>query len=261
MNNKIETISFGDNELSIFPDRWGIITSIKLKWTELLYQDMYDETLMDYSKSVKWWIPYMFPNAWPLTDLEKEISWFNLPQHGTWRINTWNKISSNKWIYVQKYNLNDYNIFPFYAEVENTINLNESWINISHKILNNSDNSLPISTWLHPYFRVPFGDKSEIEWKFKGWDYVKSNIDIWSNDWTITFDNPFTPLEINIPGLWTIVIEVSSSYKKFWVRSLPNKNFVCIEPVMWDEWNIVNNPKLIKPWCLDISFMKIDLKK
>lgn len=241
MINTIETISKWNTSVWIFSDRGWIITSININGIELLYQDMYEETLFDDIKSVKGGIPYMFPNAWPLSELEKEKSWFNLPQHWTWRINKWENIFCENWKYVQKFKLDNYDLFPFHGEVINSIQIEESWVNITHKIVNRWNISLPISTWLHPYFRVPLWNKKDIEWNFKWWEEIKSDIDIWSNDWTITFDNPGMPLEIFIPDIGTIVIDVSSEYKKFWVRSLPNKDFICIEPVMWNEWDIVKN--------------------
>jgi len=260
MKNTIEYLEKDDTSIKVFSDRWGIITSIKIKVTELLYQDMYDETLFDDSKSVKWWIPYMFPNAWPLNDVEKEKSWFKLPQHWTWRINKWEKIDSLPWEYKQKYNLKSSEIFPYEADVFNTIKIEGEWVNILHEVINNSDIELPISTWLHPYFRVPLWNKEDIEWNFKWWNTIKESVDIWSNDWTISFDNPWKPLDIFIPWLWNLIIEVSEDYKKFWVRSLPNKDFICIEPVMWNEWSIVNNPVIVSPWDKNINFMKIALK-
>jgi len=260
ISNTSETISDNGNEVSIFSQRGGIITSIKIKAVEILYQDMYEETLLDYSKSVKWWIPYMFPNAWPLNANEKESSWLDLPQHWIWRINQWTKLdSSKKWEYVQEFRFEKSKDYPFNWTVKNTTKLLDDWVEIMHEIENKSVKNMPISTWLHPYFRIPEWKKEEIQFNFIWWKEVEKLVNIWSNDGTITFENPWKPFKVNIPWLWTLTIEVSSQYKKFWVRSLPWKDFICIEPVMWNEWAIANNPVIVEPWSTNVNYMKIFL--
>lgn len=257
-----ETLTYWNTKVSVFPDRWWLIKSIEINGTEILYQDMYVETLLDLSKSVKWGIPFMFPNAWPLTDEEKQKSWFNLPQHWIWRINTWSKqVSSKQNMFTQSFVFDKNDDFPFRWEIKNNIELIESSIKIVHEIINNWEIDMPISTWLHPYFRVPEWKKQDIKWNFEWWDKIAKQVNIWANDWTITFENTETPLSIFIPSLWELTIEVSPEYKKFWVWSLPEKDFVCIEPVMEDEWWIVNNPIMVTKNKKNINFMKIYLER
>ncbi len=260
ITNTSETISNKGNEVIVFSDRGGIITSVKIKCVEILYQDMYQETLLDYSKSVKWGIPYMFPNAWPLTPEEREKSWINLPQHWFWRINKWEKVQSNNIDeYIQELNFTESESFAFQWKVTNTIKILENWIEIIHEIENKGTENMPISTWLHPYFRIPEWKKEDIKFNLDWGEKVKNSIDIWWNDGTISFDNPWIPFDVDIPWLWILTIEVSSEYKKFWVRSLPWKDFVCIEPVMSDEWGIVNNPIIVNPGEINSNFMKISV--
>jgi len=230
----IESLWSQSIEVQVMPGRWGLIKSIKIWGVEILYQDMYDETLLDTSKSVKGWIPYMFPNAWPLTDEEKSTSWLDLPQHGIARISPWKRI---------------------------TINESQRSIQQEHNISNRWEKDMPISSWLHPYFRVPQGNKSDIKWDFPWGKSIQDQVDIWSNDWTVSFENPtpWQPFSVIIPGLGRLELTASKDYKTFWVWSLPGKDFVCIEPVMWDEWAIANNPVIIKPWESNRNYMRINL--
>ena len=41
---------------------------------------------------------------------------------------------------------------------------------------------------------------------------------------------------------------------------MKDKAFVCIEPVVWDEWNIVKNPIILKPKEKFESFFEIKLE-
>lgn len=259
-NKKFQKIKKWNSEVIIFPERGGHIVSIVIDWVEILYQDMYNETLFDLSKSIRWWIPYMFPNAWKLTEEQNQKLWTNLPQHWIWRISKWEilKIKEN-WKISQKFEFKWDDRFPYIWEIINNIEIINSWVKITHEIINTWEKTFPISTWLHPYFRVPEWKKDEIKWKFDWWEEVKKQIDSWANDKPISFDNPWTPLKVFISGLWELTIEVSTDYKKFWVRSIPWKDFVCIEPVMNDVWWIVDKPVEIKQWEKNINYMKISL--
>ena len=53
-------------------------------------------------------------------------------------------------------------------------------------------------------------------------------------------------MEIVIPDLGIIVIDVSMEYEKIWIWSLPDKDFICMEPVMRDEGSLVSNPVMVK---------------
>ena len=67
-----------ENNFKVLPERWWILYSLVLNWKEILFQEMLKETLFDKNKSVRWGIPLMFPNAWPL---KQEKTW--LPDAST----------------------------------------------------------------------------------------------------------------------------------------------------------------------------------
>ena len=54
-------------------------------------------------------------------------------------------------------------------------------------------------------------------------------------------------MEVIIPDLGTLIIDASKEYEKIWIWSIPEKDFICIEPVMRDEGGLVNNPQKIDP--------------
>lgn len=258
-----QSISTSSVNFTVEPEVWWMMTSLEIEGVQTLYQDMLEETLFKGARSVKGWIPYMLPNAGPLLDEEKERSWFNLPQHGTGRINPWEltKIDNHAWIITQRFDFEKSVWYPFQWTVINTIEATRNWVNIIHDVHNHGVKSMPIASGLHPYFRVPESDKSAIGWDFEWGKKVAETVEEWSDDETVTFENPNLgkPFSVIIPGLGRLELTASKDYKKFWVWSLKDKDFVCIEPVMWDEWAIVNDPVIIEPGETNRNFLKIEL--
>ena len=262
-----EKITNQKSSLFVYPARGGIVTSLVLNGIEILYQSMLDETLHDISKNVKWGIPIMFPNAWPLSKEVKEKSLLTLPQHGFARTNTWTlwKISdtqieqSLEWTDI----VDNWN-YPFEGTLHNSIILDTpNSCSFEYTITNNSENPLPVAFWLHPYFDVPEWKKEEIEWLFEWGDKIKNEIENWSNDGTTYLDIPEDKIiKLKIPWVGTVRIEVSADFKRLWIWSLPGKNFVCVEPVFWDEDTLVNESCIQIAWKSFLkSSMHISLEK
>lgn len=256
-----------NTSLRLYPERGGIITSLRLNGTEILYRGMLDETLFDPSKSVKWGIPILFPNAWPLTQETQDQTWYTLPQHGFARNHAWiPQKKRTQWQIQQRLNSKDIgNLYgyDFNGEITNTIILAWNQCLLEYNITNNSQTKkLPISYWLHPYFDVPKGEKEEIEWMFEWGEQIKNEIENWSNGGTTRLDIPADHIvKFRIPWIGIITIEVSDDFEKLWIWSLPRKDFVCVEPVQNHENGIITNPRIIQPWKSLVSSVKIHLDK
>lgn len=294
------TIRHNQTSLTLYPDRWGIITSMKIWDTELLYQGMLEDTLHDITKSVRWGIPILFPNAGFLTDEEKGVSWWNLPQHGFARTNEW-KISESHhprgrknpvFCHAEEWGIcsgskqetdssfvgmtkND-NIltqslssidipdmfgYDWQGSIENTITLSDRWVELGYSIANNSNKELPISFGLHPYWNIPLGDKSLIEWNFAWGDIIARDIDTWSRGGTTRIDTPDDGIvSFTISWVGTIELQLSSEFRRLWIWSLQGRDFVCVEPVMWDDGNIMRIPVKIPRGGKSESWVKVILK-
>jgi galactose mutarotase-like enzyme len=241
-----KTLTYNQSSLTLYPDRWGIITSMRIRDTELLYQGMLDETLYDTTKSVRWGIPILFPNAGFLTDDEKKSTWWNLPQHGFARTNEWNIINESNNQIIQSLvssDIEDMYGYKWLWSIENNITLSQDWIQLKYFIANNSNNGLPISLGLHPYWSVPLGDKSAIEWNFAWGDIIARDIENWSRGGTTRIDIPSDYIvSFTIPWVGTIELQLPPEFRRLWIWSLSDKNFVCVEPMMWDDGNIVQDP-------------------
>lgn len=261
---KPRTITHNQNSLTLYPERWGIITSMKIRNIEILYQDMLDETLQDITKSVRWGIPILFPNAGFLTDEQKSETLWNLPQHGFARTSEWTTLQESYNSITQSLSSSDVpNMFGYKwsGAIENTIMLSEDSVELRYSIANNSDSSLPISLGLHPYWNIPLWDKSAIDWDFVWGDLITSDIDNWSRGGTTRIDIPYYGIvRFKIPGIGTIELQLSPDFRRLWIWSLEGRDFVCVEPVMWDDGNIVKNPVRILAGGKNESWIKVVLK-
>lgn len=278
------------NNFSVLPERWWILFSLILDWKELLFQEMLDETLFDESKNVRWWIPIMFPNAWAFTDENFEKFWFSLPQHWIARINSfevfekWNDFLTLR--FDEKMQKTEEK-FPYKFEIFVTYKIQKKSLKIFFKVKNNDEKYFSFSHWFHPYFAVFDWKKDEIIWsdeknlknnsvlyfpeeklrfeekieENKNFsEIILKNFEIWKNDWTLSLDFFENNFSFEIKEIWKINLKVSNEFKKFWIRSNEkNKNFVCVEPVVWNVWNISKNWIILKKWEINESFFEIEL--
>lgn len=259
---KIEKIidSKNNNEVSFCPTRGGIITSLKLKGKEILY---FDENTFNSNESIRGGIPILFPNAGEL----KENDLFpSLKRHGFARDLEWQidkrddsfvelLSSCSKTLDLYPYNF-ELTIFGYF-ENENSFVCTQTVKNIDNK-------PIPISMGLHPYFNVKNDLKKDIKFNFEGGKEIEDQIEVWQNGGTILVDNPKIKypdsiIEIIIPGLGSIMLDIPVEYQKIWVWSQPGKDFVCIEPMMRGENGLIDNPLLVGDGGSFKSFLKITL--
>lgn len=248
----IETLTAPDGSaVSFSPERGGIVTSVKLQDTELLYLD--EDTFADRQKNVKGGIPILFPNAGP----NRSAEYPGLLQHGFARTSAWTREESQDprtFLESLESTEDTRAVFPhdFRLEVGGRLEEDGS-LSLDQGITNrNAVEDLPVSSGLHPYFKVPHAEKANIKFDFPGGELIEHDVEKWSTGGTTSIDNPKVAdpnavLRVEIPGLGTLILDVDATYKKIWVWSQPDKDFVCIEPVMRDSGGLVNDPERIKP--------------
>jgi galactose mutarotase-like enzyme len=248
----IETVEVaGGNSLSYSPERGGIITSLKLAGgTEVLYLD--EATFANPTVSVKGGVPILFPNAGPLDDPRFP----GLKQHGFGRTtDKWRtQPSENGFSEVLISDDETRKMYPydFVFEVRGTLNSDGSFL-LEQLITNPSKtDNLPVVSGFHPYFRVPKNEKGNIKFEFEGGQAIEQAVGDWANNKAVFADNPAirnpdAEIKVIIPSLGTLVMKYSTEYKRIWVWSLPDKDFVCVEPIMGDIEDFAKKPTLIKP--------------
>jgi galactose mutarotase-like enzyme len=246
---KVEKIKSPEgSEVSYCRERGGIITSIKIKGKEILYLD--EATFQNTNVNVKGGIPMLFPNSGPLTSEQYP----KLKQHGFARL-------SNKWLSENKGNEftekltsdeKTKELYPHDFQFSIDGKFEDGSFTLNQRVENlNEEKEMPISMGLHPYFKVPNEEKKNIKFNFEGGQIAEEQFEVWANDGTVSLDNPKIKdpeavVEVFVPSLGTLKINASIEYKKILVWSLPEKNFVCIEPVMRDDGGLVDDPEMIK---------------
>lgn len=241
MNLEIFTYKKWNSFINFYPNRWGLITQVNLNWKDLLFLN--EETLFDLEKNVRWWIPIMFPNAWPIKNDGKNIKISDLKQHWFARNSVFSyKIKSDNFEMTLKSNSKtkkNYN-YKFELKVVWEI-LNENEIKITKVIKNIWGEDMPISPWFHPYFYISNHEKENIKivqenyWLIKDYSFCEWNTIILKNYWDIEVENRFK-------------LSFSKNYNNVWIRSESWKDFVCIEPVYKNKNAIIETPLLVKPW-------------
>lgn len=248
---KIKSIEgLNNSNVSYCPERGGIITSIKFGGKEILYLD--EGTFRDTKGNVKGGVPILFPNAGPITE---SSDFPNLEQHGFARKSEWKNENTEEGfketLVTDKETIKMYP-YDFKFSVSGRFEKDGSFTMIQ-EIENKEENKdLPISMGLHPYFKVPNNRKGDIKFNFEGGKFIEGQVETWANGKAVSVDNPkikdpCAVMEINMPSLGTLTIDASLEYKKIWIWSMPDKDFVCIEPVMRNKNGLVEDPKKIKP--------------
>lgn len=247
MDYNIYKVKNGNSSISLCPKRWWLITSIIIKWREILYLDK--ETLFDVSKSIRWGIPVLFPNAGIIPDSQIDY-WYNLKQHWFARNMHWKYkiLAQDKFIMTLSQDLGTRDMFDYNFGFEIVGEILKNWeVKITQNIINTWLKELPVSCWLHPYFLVQQDKKHEIGFDFKGANIVREDYNNRSNWLKTVISNP-NKLKVNLPWNGKIKIEYSKEFEQVWFRSEDGKDFICIEPIMRKEPSILDNPYLIKIW-------------
>lgn len=262
-NIEIENIKNPEgNEVSYSPERGGIVTSVKFQGKEILYLD--SETLNNTETNVKGGVPILFPNAGPIPDELKTNELKNLKQHGFARnlkFTGEKTVNGFKEILISNEETKKVYSYDFKLTVEGSFDKDNSFTLIQKTENLEKEKELPISSGLHPYFKVPSNEKKNIQFNFEGGKYIKEQIENWANGKFCSIVNPGVPIEIYIPELGTLIFEISKEYERVWIWSQEGKDFICVEPVMREQGGIVSDPKNIKPGeKFELSF-KISMKE
>lgn len=249
-NLEIQTIKINNNEVSFCPDRGGLITSLKLQGQEILYFDQ--ATFNNLQMSVRGGIPILFPNA---GDLSEHFTYPNLNRHGFARNMVWQgEIGDNYFeerLSADEETKKNYP-YDFCLSILGQFEIDDSFTLIQNIENKEAGREMPIAMGLHPYFKVLDQDKKNIKFNFLGGQDIEEQIDIWQSGGTIYVknpksDNPQAKIEIEIPGLGTLILNISSQYQSLWVWSLPGQDFICLEPMLRGLNGLIDDPQKILP--------------
>ncbi len=243
------TKKFGNTEIEILKEQGAIITSLLINGEQILYQGMSD-TFWDDEKSIRWGIPFLFPQAGSLTEDEQKQLGYTMPQHGTARKSVWQKSdeTENSLSFEFDSNSQTYDIkIPYNFRVEVKYSLDEKWISIDYTFENRNEKPFAISPGIHPYFRIPQGDKNALQWQKEFEKQIIEESDIWQQNGTTFLDTKaIEKFNFTIPDVGTLEVGFDENTKNLWIWSMKYKDFVCVEPVTGNPGNIVREPIVIE---------------
>ncbi len=248
-NKQYQTYILSDqtanSQVEVVPERGGIVTSWKVAGKEIFYLDTERFTHPDLS--VRGGIPILFPICGNLIDniYSHNGQTYNLKQHGfardlPWQVSHQSTTNGASITVVLTSNDQTRVGYPFDFEVAFTYQLQGNTLKISQKYSNKSQEKMPFSTGLHPYFAAP--DKSQLEIKIPSLEYWDQK-----NLVTETFEGKFdfnleeidaafkdlTGSEATVADRsrkLKLTMSWDKSYSTFVFWTVKGKDFYCIEP-------------------------------
>ncbi len=227
-----------DSGITCCPFRGGIVISLILNGKEVLY---FDPASIVQGAPIRGGIPILFPNAGVSE---------TLPRHGFARDSSnWN-FEKTEMGFVQTLVANDETkkIYPYDFVLTLAARFESPDTGTFIQTVTNHElqKSLPVAMGLHPYFPVPDAEKRNVQFYNSDGALIETHFELWNNGDTTVIDNPGI-LDIKIPSLGMLHMEISAEYKKIWIWSAPGSSYVCIEPMMRDIGGFDDNPRMVLP--------------
>ncbi len=259
-NNIFRLIKDKENYINFCPDRGGLITDWTFNGKKILYFDK--SRFLDKSLSIRGGVPILFPIC---GDIEQNLSIFGsnykqFSQHGFARNLSWNFES-----YKKKESLNlslkdnqlTHQYFPFSFQIKIDVTLKFNCLIYDVEIFNNSNNPMPMSFGLHPYFNI--SDFKNIQFEdhpLVCMDQKKNSLEL-TNDALLNMDKGIDLLMYSNGSLSfkdyvfgrkiTLINPYPFDINVIW--SDPPRKMICMEPWTSPRNSLINGFRkiLIKP--------------
>ncbi|MGQ4649448.1 aldose epimerase family protein [Lyngbya aestuarii] len=233
------------SQLEIVPERGGIVTQWSFQGQEILYLD--NERFADPSLTVRGGIPILFPICGNLPDntYTYQGKEFQLKQHGfarnlPWRVTE--QLTNERASLTLVLNSNDQTraVYPFDFQVSFTYQLKGDTLEIQQRYTNYSEEPMPFSTGLHPYFLI--SDKDQLELDIPASEYQNQNsqvvhsfdggFDLSTDEIDAAFLEPNDNCASAIDKERRIKITLSYTelYSTLVFWTVKGKDFYCLEP-------------------------------
>lgn len=245
----------GKTRARIAPTRGGIVTSLVVDSTELLYLDR--ESFNDPARNVRGGIPLLYPFCGLLENNHFAAAGTTMPQHGFARNQPWKvlKHSADSLELEMESSAQIRAVFPYAFTLRKKITLSPRGLRIALTTQNESDLAMPLSPGWHPYFPCAPEDKERVSGNVPGMEpgcIRDSGTDGGlpaPGDGRVAFQ---------IPGLGELRLSFSPEMRHLQLWTLPGKPFVCIEPFHGPP-NTINTPRalMVAPGESTVLWMEI----
>lgn len=239
------TDSDSHSSLTVFTDRGGIVTSWQVNDRELLYLDT--DRFTDPSLSVRGGIPILFPICGNLPDNTYSVDGkpYQLKQHGFARDLPWQVLHQST---TEDASLtigldsteSTRQVYPFDFSVRFTYRLRGNELSIEQSYTNRSDEPMPFSSGLHPYFHAL--DKDALMFEIPAPSYHErvrgethpftGKFDFSAAEIDAAFTNVSSTVATATDASQQLKITMTSSqqYRTVVFWTVLGKDFYCLEP-------------------------------
>jgi len=234
-----------NSSLEVVPERGGIATSWLVEGKEIFYLDA--ERFANPDLTVRGGMPIQFPICGNLPDntyTHKGVQ-RTLKQHGFARDEPWVAASQvtdgcAALTLVLESSDRTLAVYPFDFQLAFTYQIKGNSLEIIQRYTNLSEEPMPFSSGLHPYFLAP--DKTKLRFEIPGMQYRDHNTH--SKDYfTGVFDPTLDEIDVSFDELTGLAATVTdsardlrltlsynSSYARLVFWTLKGKDFYCLEP-------------------------------
>lgn len=242
---KTYVLSDSHAQAVVVPERGGIVTHWQVGGEELFYLD--SDRFKDPALTVRGGIPLLFPICGNLAgdtySLNDQI--YKLPPHGfarnlPWQVTNQSTDAGASLTVSLKSNETTRSSYPFDFELDYTYTLHGNSLELRCRHTNLSDQPMPFSTGIHPYFAV--ADKSQLSVDLPSSEYQsKGAAEELSFSGRFDFEQEEIDFSfINLQGRSATVTDKSRNLKLtveyddrystlvFW--AVKGKDFYCLEP-------------------------------
>ncbi len=229
--------------LELVPERGGIATSWQVQNQEMFYLD--SERFTHPELSVRGGIPILFPICGNLPEdrYSHAGQFYKLKQHGFARDMPWQAQETDPeqaaLTLVLESNLQTLEVYPFEFQLAFTYALQGRSLLLTQRHSNRSNQPMPISTGLHPYFCV--SDKSQLQVEIPASQYQEKSSPNPQPFQGLDFeleeiDRAFRPLSqqtsrvIDRQRQLSLQLDYDSHYSTLVFWAVKGKDFYCLEP-------------------------------
>lgn len=234
-----------DARLEVVPDRGGLITRWQINNQDILYFDA--ERFANPTLSVRGGVPILFPICGNLPDNAYTHSGqtYTLKQHGfarnlPWEVTDRGVQGGAHLTLALNSNEQTRAVYPFDFQLAFTYRLRGKTLEIQKRFTNRSDDPLPFSTGLHPYFEVT--DKTQLAFDIPSTQFQDQNTKE-IHPFTGVFDFNLDEIDIAFLNLTRnsasvtdaqrnlkLTLEWDENYSTLVFWTVKGKDYYCLEP-------------------------------
>lgn len=229
------------SRVEVVPGRGGLVTRFVVDGRPVLYLD--DATLADPTKNVRGGVPVLFPSPGKLTNdhWSRDGKSGTLPQHGFARNLAWKVSSADREIVLQLGSeLVPGDTWPWSFVLEHRISLSGRTLRIDQRVTNTGEQTMPFGLGFHPYFQIESARKANVTVDTearRAWDNTTkqsielSRIQLGQGEVDLhLLDHGRNDCALFCDGAPLVRLECSPEYQTWVIWTLPERDFVCLEP-------------------------------